>query len=558
MPDYFDAIVVGSGISGGWAAKELTEKGMRTLLLERGRNVVHIKDYPHATLHPWELPHRGSITQHDRHDHLIQQRNYAFDEASQDFFVNDVLHPYQQQKPFEWYRGYQVGGRSLTWGRQSYRWSDLDFAANRADGTAIDWPLRYRELAPWYDYVERFVGVSGNRDGLPQLPDGIYLPPMQMSVAEQAIAKRIQERYGNRRHMIIGRTANHSQKIGNRGPCQYRNRCQQGCPFSGYFSTQSATLPAALATGKLTLRPDSIVTRLLYDRKAHKVTGVEILDAHTKQTIEYKSRIVFLNASAFNSAWVLMNSATEEWPEGLGSSSGQLGRNVMDHHTGIRISGIIEGFDDKYVFGRRPTGIYIPRYRNLAEEGRSYVRGFGFQGSAGRQGWNRNADEKQIGPTLKETLIEPGAWTVSLSGFGETLPYAENHIRLDHEHRDKWGLPQLSVHIQFGENEKKMRTDMLADAAEMLHEAGVKEIEATDRGAVPGRGIHEMGTARMGADARHAVLNRFNQVWDAPNVFVTDGACMVSSACQNPSLTYMALTARAVDYAVSEMKKQNL
>jgi len=502
--------------------------------------------------------HRGSITNEDRLKSPVQTRVYAWDEVSKKYFVNDKENPYHQAKPFDWFRGYQVGGRSLTWGRQCYRWSDFDFEANAKDGHGIDWPVRYNELENWYSYVERFVGISGFAENLPQLPDGHFLPPMEMTIVEKDVAARIKNYYGGRRNVIIGRAANHTTQIGNRGPCQYRNQCHQGCPFSGYFSTQSATLPAAVATGNLTLRPFSIVTRILYDKDSKRATGVEVLDAETNKTYEYKAKIIFLNASTFNSAWVLMNSATDIWPGGLGSSSGELGHNIMDHHAGIRASGIVEGYEDKYYYGRRPNGIYIPRYRNLFGDKRDYVRGFGFQGGSGRSGWSREIAELNIGAELKEALCEPGGWTLGITGFGETLPYHENKITLNKSKKDKWGLPILSMEIECKENEIRMRKDMVSDAVEMLEAAGVKNVKGIDVNKTLGRGIHEMGSARMGKDPRTSVLNMFNQVWDAPNVFVTDGSFMASSACQNPSLTYMAFTARAADYAVSELKKMNL
>lgn len=554
----YDAIVIGSGISGGWAAKELTEKGLKTLMLERGRNVVHIKDYTDATAPPWELMHRGKTTNEDRKKSPEQSKVYAWDEVAKKYFVNDIENPYEQVKPFDWFRGYQVGGRSLTWGRQSYRWSDFDFEANAKDGHGIDWPVRYHELKSWYSYVERFAGINGSLERLPQLPDGDFLPAMEMNIVEKDVAARIKKNYDGHRRMIIGRSANHTKQVGNRGPCQYRNKCSYGCPFGGYFSTQSATLPAAMATGNLTLRPFSIVTKILYDKDIKRATGVEVLDAETNKTYIFKAKIIFLNASTFNSAWVLMNSATDVWPGGLGSSSGELGHNIMDHHAGVRASGMVEGYDDKYYYGRRPNGIYIPRYRNLFGDKRDYVRGFGYQGSAGRQGWAREIAELNVGAELKEALAEPGPWVMGIGGFGETLPYHENEITLNNDKKDKWGLPVLSMEIECKENEIKMRKDMLNDAVEMLESAGVKNVKSSDANQTLGRGIHEMGSARMGKDPKNSVLNKFNQMWDAPNVFLTDGSFMVSSACQNPSLTYMAFTARAADHAVNELKKMNL
>ncbi len=554
----YDAIVIGSGISGGWAAKELTEKGLKTLMLERGRNVVHVKDYADATKHPWELAHRGQTTNEDRVKSPTQVKVYAWSEASKKYFVNDLENPYHQVKPFEWFRGYQVGGRSLAWGRQCYRWSDFDFEANLKEGHGINWPVRYKDIEKWYDHVERFVGISGSLEGLPQLPDGQFQPAMDMNCVEKDVSARIKKHYNNKRSMIIGRAANHTVQIGNRGPCQYRNKCQEGCPFSGYFSTQSATLPAAVATGNLTLRPFSIVTRILYDKDAKRATGVEVLDTETNVTYVFRAKIIFLNASTFNSAWVLMNSATDIWPGGLGSSSGELGHNIMDHHTGVRASGMVEGYDDKYYYGRRPNGIYIPRYRNLFGDKRDYQRGFGFQGGASRQGWAREIAELNIGGEFKDALCEPGAWTMGITGFGEILPYHENMVSLNHDKKDNWGLPVLSIDIELKENEIMMRKEIVSDAVEMLEASGVKDVKGVDTNLALGRGIHEMGSARMGKDSKTSVLNKHNQVWDAPNIFVTDGSFMTSAACQNPSLTYMAFTARAVDHAVNELKKMNL
>lgn len=554
----YDAIVIGSGISGGWAAKELTEKGLKTILLERGRNVEHIKGYKNATKPLWEFPHRGGHTVKMEHDYPALSRVFHLNEIYLDYWANEQECPYTETKPFNWYRGYQVGGRSLTWGRQSYRLGDLDFEANARDGIGVDWPIRYRDIAPWYSYVEKFAGINGTHEGLRQLPDGEFLPPMEMNCVEKDVAARIKAHYKDQRRMIIGRSANLTVSHNNRGHCQYRDMCVRGCPFGAYFSTQSSTLPAAVATGNLTLRPFSIVTRILYDKDSRKATGVEVLDAETNQTVHFNAKVIFLCASALNSAWVLMNSATDVWPGGLGSSSGELGHNVMDHHFRIGAWGVAEGYDDKYYFGRRPNGIYIPRYRNLSGEKRDYIRGFGYQGGASRAGWNRDVAELGIGAALKDALSEPGRWAIGLVGFGETLPYHENSISLDKQKKDKWGLPVLAMAAEIGENERRMRKDMIADAKEMLEIAGIKQVLTYDSGYIMGQAIHEMGPARMGRDPRTSVLNGWNQVWDAQNVFVTDGACMTSSACQNPSLTYMALTARAADHAVSELKKRNL
>lgn len=554
----FDAIVIGSGISGGWAAKELCEKGLKVMMLERGKNIEHIKDYKSANKAPWEFPHRGRRTQEMIKDYPVLKRDYPLNEKNLDWWASDKDCPYTEVKRFDWFRGYQVGGRSLMWGKQTYRLSDLDFEANAKDGIAIDWPVRYKEIAPWYDYVERFAGISGNKDGISHLPDGKFLPPMDMTCVEKDVAARIKSHYNGRRHMIIGRVAHVTGPLEGRTQCQYRNKCSLGCPFGGYFSTQSSTLPAAMKTGNLTLRPQSIVTRILYDKDSKKATGVEVLDAETNLTYEYKAKIVFLNASTLNSSWILMNSATDIWPEGLGSSSGVLGHNLMDHHLGVGVGGRVDGYLDKYYYGNRPNGIYVPRFRNLNGEKRDYLRGFGYQGGASRQGWNRTVAEYNIGAELKEALSEPGPWNMGMGGFGEMLPYHENKITLDKTRKDKWGLNVLSIDCELKENENKMRQDMLNDAFEMLEAAGVKDLGGGIGDGTPGRGIHEMGTARMGHDPKTSVLNKNNQVWDAPNVFVTDGSFMTSSACQNPSLTYMAFTARAADYAVNELKKRNI
>ena len=556
--DNYDAIVIGSGISGGWAAKELTEKGLKTLMLERGPNYEHIKDYKTANLDPWQFAHRGKVTQEQRKERPYIARTWGAKEAVIDNWAKDLDCPYTEVKPFNWWRAYRLGGRSTLWGRQSYRWSDHDFGANQRDGWAIDWPIRYKDLAPWYDHVEQFIGVSGSTEGLEQLPDGHFLPPYDMTCVEKDVSARLKEHYKGMRHMIIGRVANLTAPIPGRTQCQFRNRCWEGCPFGGYFSTQSSTLPAAVATGNLTVRPYSIVTRILYDKDKQKATGVEILDAETNKTYQYFAKVIFLNASALNSAWVLMNSATEVWPGGLGSSSGELGHNIMDHHYNVGAAGVMEGYEDKYYYGRRANGIYIVRFANLFGDKRDYLRGFGYQGSASREGWDRNVAEMSVGKGLKETLTEPGQWTVGVTGFGELLPYHENKITLDTNKKDKWGLPVLSMDAELKDNELKMRKDMAGEARAMLEAAGVTKVRTWDNGHHIGDGIHEMGSARMGKDPRTSVLNAHNQVWDAKNVFVTDGACMTSAACQNPSLTYMALTARATDFAVGELKKGNI
>src|SRR5450432_3617813 len=553
----YDAIVIGSGISGGWAAKELTEKGLKVLMLERGRDIVHVKDYVNATKDPWEFPHRGRRTLQMEKDYPVLKRDYPLSETNLDYWASDKDSPYTEVKRFDWFRGYHTGGRSLMWGRQSYRHSDWDFEANAKEGIAIDWPVRYNEIAPWYDYVEKFAGISGSKEGLPQLPDGQFLPAMDMNCVEKDLSGRLKQKFKSR-DMIIGRTANLTVKHEGRTNCQFRNKCALGCPFGAYFSTQSSTLPAAVKTGNLTLRPWSIVTKILYDKDKKKATGVEVLDAETNKTYTYKAKIIFLNASTLNSAWVLMNSATDIWPDGLGSSSGELGHNIMDHHLGVGASGIVEGHEDKYYYGRRANGIYIPQFRNVGGDKRDYVRGFGYQGGGSREGYNRSPEEIAIGVDLKDALTEPGPWSLGIGGFGETLPYHENQVTLDKTKKDKWGLNVLAMDIEYKDNEKKMRIDMKNDAMEMLTAAGVKNVKGYEGDGTLGRGIHEMGSARMGKDPKTSVLNKYNQVWDAPNVFVTDGSFMVSSACPNPSLTYMAMTARAADYAVSELKKQNI
>ena len=554
----YDAIVIGSGISGGCAAKELTQKGLKTIMLERGRNVEHVKDYPAATKDPWDFPHRGGRTQEMIQNYPVLGRDYPLNEKNLDFWVNEKDSPYTEVKRFDWYRGYHVGGRSLMWGRQSYRLGDLDFEANLKDGHGVDWPIRYKDIAPWYSYAERWAGISGNRDGLDVLPDGDFLPPMPMNVVEKDLVERVKKTYGGKRHFIMGRVANLTVPHEGRLNCQFQNNCWLGCNFGGYFSTQSSTLPAAVATGNLTLRPFSIVTRILYDKDTKRATGVEILDAETNETYEYFAKIVFVCASSFNSTWVLMNSATDVWEGGLGSSSGELGHNAMDHHFRLGARGRVEGYEDRYFYGRRPTGLYIPRFRNIGDDKRDYVRGFGYQGAASRGRWSGEVAEMSVGGDWKDAMSEPGSWTVGFGAFGEILPYHENRIFLDKNTKDKWGLPVLAMDMEIKDNEKKMRVDMADDCAEILENIGLKDVSTYDSGYGFGQGIHEMGTARMGRDPKTSVLNGHNQVWDAPNVFVTDGAAMTSAGCVNPSLTYMALTARAADFAVNELKKGNL
>lgn len=556
--NFYDAIVIGSGISGGWAAKELTEQGLNVLLLERGRNIEHIKDYTTAMTETWEFPHRGGRTQKMIQDYPVLKRDYPLNETVLDLWVKDKESPYTEVKRFDWFRAYQVGGRSLMWGRQSYRFNRMDFEANAKEGVGVDWPIRYEDLAPWYSYVEKFAGIQGSRENLDVLPDGEFMPAMELNCVEKHVRKRFADLYQGQRHLIIGRSANLTEPLQSRTNCQYRNRCWRGCPFGGYFSTQSSTLPAAMKTGRLTLRPFSIVTQIVYDKDKRRAKGVEVLDAETQKTYTFNSKIVFVCASSFNSSWILMNSATDVWDGGLGSSSGELGHNVMDHHFKLGAGGTVEGFSDRYDFGRRPTGIYIPRFRNVGDDKRDYLRGFGYQGGAGR-GRGVNVAEFTIGKELKEAMSVPADnWGFNITAFGEMLPDHSNRIFLDRSRKDKWGLPVLAMDVELKENEKKMRVDMVNDAKEMLEAAGAKNVRTYDGGYGVGSGIHEMGTARMGRDPKSSVLNGNNQVWDAPNVFVTDGACMTSSSCVNPSLTYMAITARAAKFAVEELKRGNL
>jgi choline dehydrogenase-like flavoprotein len=553
----YDAIVVGSGISGGWAAKELCEKGLKTLVLERGRNVEHIRDYTTAFLHPWQFPHRLQNTEKDKEENPIQSPFY--NEATKQFFVSDKEHPYIQEKPFLWIRGYQVGGRSLTWGRQCYRLSDLDFEANAKEGIAVDWPIRYKDLAPWYDYVENFVGISGKQEGLAQLPDGQFLPPMEMNCIEEHFSGKIRELYKDR-IVTIGRVANLSKGWKGRGPCQYRNLCDRGCPFSGYFSSNAATLPAAAATGNMTLLPDSIVLEVLFDEQKNKAIGVRVMHTHSRQVTEYFARIIFLNASTIATAAILLNSVSKRFPEGLGNSSGQVGHNLMDHFTGTGATAEFEGFPDQYYSGRRPIGIYIPRFRNLGpdQQRKDYIRGFGFQGAGGRHEWQEQTAGSSFGASFKKQLLVPGPWSLWIGAWGETLPYYDNRITLDKEKKDQWGLPLVKVFFEYHYNEEAMRKDIRLSAEEMLDKAGYKNIHPYSHALPGGSAVHEMGTARMGRDPKTSVLNEFNQLHDVKNVFVTDGSCMTSAAWQNPSLTYMALTARACDFAVNELKKGNL
>lgn len=549
----YDAIVVGSGISGGWAAKELCEKGLKVLLLDRGRHLDH-GDYPTATMQTWEFPHRLNLTQEDRKRNFVQSRHYSFREDNKHFYINDQENPYEERKRFDWIRGDIVGGRSLLWARACYRWSDLDFEANIRDGHGVNWPIRYKDISPWYDYVESFIGVSGNRDGIGVVPDGIFQPPFEMNVVEKHFKQQVEKNYGDR-YVIMGRTANLTQPVKGRGQCQARNLCHRGCPYGAYFSTNASTIPAAYATGNLEVRPHSLVNRVLYDEQKQKATGVEIIDTNTKQTEEFYARLIFLNASTVATAFILLNSTSSRFPNGLGNGSDQVGRNLMDHHKGISVVADVDGFEDSYYYGRRPAPFYIPRFRNITDKQETFLRGYHFGGSAYRP---RRAGEAKLGEPLKEALSVPGGWQVGLYAFGECLPYSDNRITLNKDKKDQWGRPMLAIDCEFRENEKAMHEDMKATGADLLEKAGYRNIRVSAGISFPGNANHEMGIARMGHDPKTSVLNKYNQMHEVHNVFISDGSCMTSGSCVNPSLTYMALTARACDYAVKELKKNNI
>ena len=556
----YDAIVVGSGVTGGWAAKELGEKGLQTLVLEAGRPIDPDTDYAEH-VPEWEMRYRGmSNRKQVENTQAVQETCNGMDEWNSKFFVNDKQNPYTTEpgKPFQWIRGRQVGGRSIIWGRQSYRWSDLDFEANLREGVGVDWPIRYREIAPWYDYVENFIGVSGRAEGLPQLPDGKFLPPMEHNCAELVVKDAIAKYFPGERLMTIGRTAILTQRHNGRAPCHYCGPCARGCITRSYFSSLNSTLPAALTTGKVTVRPHSVVHSLIFDSKTRKVSGVRIIDGQTRQTIEFKSRVVFLCASALESARILLNSATPEFPDGLANSSGELGHNLMDHCMGGGAAGHIPGNEDHVQLGNRPNGIYVPRFRNVKDKHPLFLRGYGFQGGASRPKWERGVEMRGFGADFKHALSRPGPWNMRLYGFGECLPNHENFIAIDKGKVDAWGVPTIKINCMWRENERALLKDMSITAAEMLSAAGAKDIAPFVEDNAPGLTIHEMGTARMGRDPKTSVLNAHNQAHDAKNLFVTDGACMASSSCVNPSLTYMALTARACDYAVDQMKRGEL
>ena len=559
----YDAIVIGTGVSGGWAAKELCEKGLKTLVLERGRMIKHNEDYPTANMEDWEFPAGDVITQEIKKNQPKQSRTgYVNTESTKHFFVNDIEHPYNEDKRFDWIRGYHVGGRSLLWARQSYRLTPFDFVANKEDGYGVDWPIRYKDLAPWYDYVENYIGVSGENLNLNQFPNQQLLKPMELNCVEKVLQKSISEKYESR-HMTIGRVAHITEgtKPGlGRLSCQFRNRCRRGCPFGAYFSSNSSTLPAAEATGNMTLRPNSIVYEIIYDETKKKATGVKIIDSESKLTYEFKSKIIFMCASTVPTTSILMQSKSSRFPNGLGNDSGELGHNLMDHHFQIGADGVYDGFEDQYYTGRRPNGIYIPRFQNIGgnTKRKDFLRGYGYQGGASRTDWTEYVKEASYGEKLKQAIIKPGKWVMGLNGFGEVLPYHENKMYLNYNKTDNWGLPTVTFDAKLRENELSMRKDMQLQAMEMLDKAGFKDIKPYESSYALGLGIHEMGTARMGRDPKTSVLNSFNQMHSVKNIFVSDGSCMTSSGNVNPSLTYMAITARAVNYAVNELRKNNI
>jgi choline dehydrogenase-like flavoprotein len=559
----YDAIVIGSGISGGWAAKELCDNGLKTLVLERGRNVVHLKDYPTALKNPWDFPHRTYEPLNVTKENPIASRCYAFSEASQHFFVKDKEHPYVQDKPFDWIRGYQVGGKSLLWARQTQRWSKFDFEGPGRDGFAVDWPIRYDDIAPWYSHVERFAGIAGNKDGLETLPDGEFLPAWEMNAVEKDMSARINAHYKNDRHVVIGRCAhltkpNDIHKQQGRGQCQARSLCERGCPFGGYFSSNASTIPWAMKTGNLTLRPDSVVHSIIYDDKKGKATGVRVIDAHTKETTEYYAKIIFLNAATMNSNLVMLNSTSSRFPNGLGNDSGVLGKYVAFHNYRGNVYATMDGYLDSYYYGRRPCAIMMPNFRNVRQQEMDFRRGYMTFYSVMREGWGHETDGPQVGSAFKDNVSEPGGWVVYTQMQGETIPKETNHVSLSKDEKDQWGIPLLKMSVAYDDNDEKSIKDFMNQASEMLDIAGCKNITQHDTEQAPGLDIHEMGGVRMGRDPKTSILNAWNQVHTCPNVFVTDGSCLVSTSTQNPSLTFMAITARAANHAVDELKKGSL
>ncbi|MEY3375799.1 MAG: hypothetical protein RL463_103 [Bacteroidota bacterium] len=549
----FDAIVIGSGISGGWAAKELCEKGLKTLILERGEMVEHVKDYTHANKNPWELPHKNRLTQEEKKIYCIQSRHYSIGEDNKQYYTKDSENPYEEIQRFDWIRSDVFGGRSLLWGRISVRWSDLDFEANSKDGYGVDWPIRYKDIAPWYDYVEKFIGVSGKKEGIPQLPDGVFQPAMDMNCAEQVVKQKIESRYSNIK-MIQARIANLTEPKDGRSSCQYRNLCHRGCPYGAYFSSQSSTIPAALKTNNLTIKTGAIVNRIIYDETKGVATGVEVIDRTTLKTYVYNARIIFVNASTVATAHLLLSSTSNRFQNGIGNDYDMVGRHLMDHHKGMSVTGEVEGYEDKYYYGKKPGGIYIPRFKNISTQEKNFLRGYYFQGNGFRDPVGSNT----IGKELKESLTNLGPWKMRLMYYGETLPYKENRVTLNTNIKDVYGRPGLSIDCSFKENEKAIFKDAEETLKNMMEEIGLKNLSVSSAMSAPGNSNHEMGTARMGHDEKTSVLNKWNQVHAVKNIFITDGSCMTSSNCINPSLTYMALTARAADFAVRALKRGDL